>query len=218
MQIIHRIPSRRVLSRRLISVTACILLAAAAHAQGGGAIQGRVKERDGKALGGVSVRIARVVDAKSRQDAGETKTGSQGEFSFTNLPAGDYALTFEQTGFRTFVTRQFEIKAGETYKVPRPVELSRERESHSLVRGAVLTSDGFSLAGVRVVIERLDGKGFKKTEKVSAEGGEFAFRVPSQTGKYRVTATARGFAPLSVEVEVGADEIRTISLPLEKAR
>jgi hypothetical protein len=213
MQIIHRI-----FTRSLSACAACVLLCTAAQAQGGGAIEGKVKERDGKALVGVTVRIARFVDAKSREDAGETKTGSGGEFSFTNLPAGDYTLTFEQTGFRTFVTRQFEIKAGETYKVPRAVEISRERESHSLVRGAVLTSDGFSLAGARVVIERLDGKGFKKAEKISAEGGEFAFRVPSEGGKYRVTATGRGFAPLSVEVEVGPDEIRTISLPLEKAK
>jgi hypothetical protein len=198
-----------------LSVCAAFLLPA--QAQTGG-IQGKVKERDGKALAGVTVRIARVVDAKERLDAGETKTGGQGEFSFAGLPAGSYALTFDQDGFRRFVTRQFEIKAGETYKVPRPVEMSRERELHSLVRGAVLTSEGFTLPGVRVTIERLDAKGFKKEEKVSAEAGEFAFRVPSEPGKYRVSAAARGFAPHSVEVDVGVGEIRTISLPLEKAK
>lgn len=203
----------------LLSLIAlCAVLAATARAQNGGAIQGKVKERDGKALAGVTVRIARVSNAKDKQDAAETKTGSQGDFSFTNLPAGNYMLTFEQTGFRTFATRPFEIKAGEIYKVPRAVELARERESYSLVRGAVLTSEGFSLPGARVLIERLDGKSFKKAERISAEGGEFAFRVPNEEGKYRVTAMARGFAPLSVEVEVGADEIRTISLPLEKAK
>jgi 5-hydroxyisourate hydrolase-like protein (transthyretin family) len=204
---------------RLLSLLSlCALLVAPTRAQGNGAIQGKVKERDGKALADVSVKIERVVDAKTKQDAGTTKTNAQGEFAFTNLPAGSYALTFELAGFRLFVTRPFEIKAGETYKVPRPVEMARERESHSLVRGAVLTSEGFSLPGVRVTIERLGGKGFKKTEKVSAEGGEFAFRVPSEASRYKVSAAAPGFEPLSVEVEVGPDEIRTISLPLVKAR
>jgi hypothetical protein len=199
----------------LLSICAAFIIPA--QAQTGG-IQGKVKERDGKALAGVTVRIARVVDAKERLDAGETKTGGEGEFSFTGLAAGNYVLAFEQEGFRRFVTRQFEVKAGETYKVPRPVEMSRDRDSHSLVRGAVLTSEGFTLPGVRVTIERLDAKGFKKEEKVSAEGGEFAFRVPSEPGKYRVSAAARGFAPHAVEVDVGVGEIRTISLPLEKAK
>lgn len=204
---------------RVVAIlAACLLLATSSFAQGSGGIQGKVKEREGKSLADVSVRIERVTNAKTKEKAGEMKTTSQGDFSFSNLPAGNYALTFELSGFRTFVTRQFEIKAGEVYIVPRPIEMSRERESHSLVRGAVLTSNGFSMPGVRVMIERIDNKGFKKTERISAEGGEFAFRVPSEVGKYRVTANAKGFEPLSVEVDVGPDEIRTISLPLEKSK
>ncbi|HYE74124.1 MAG TPA: carboxypeptidase-like regulatory domain-containing protein, partial [Blastocatellia bacterium] len=110
----------------------CWLISSSLLAQSNGGIQGKVKEQNGKALSEVNVMIERVVNAKTKEKAGEIKTNSQGEFSFSNLPAGNYVLTFELSGFRTFVTRRFEITAGETYKVPRAIEMSRERETHSL--------------------------------------------------------------------------------------
>jgi hypothetical protein len=69
-----------------------------------------------------------------------------------------------------------------------------------------------------VVIERIDeGKKFKQ-ETISQEGGEFAFRLKAEKAKYRITATARGFQPASVEVEIDGDEARNVSLKLQPVK
>src|SRR5215475_4332177 len=91
---------------------AFILLAEAnAHSQKQmGALKGRVRERDGKALEGV---IVRATNAENKEDKRETKSDYKGDFEFVSLPAGRYSLSFEKQGYKTFNTRVFEISAGE---------------------------------------------------------------------------------------------------------
>ncbi len=200
-----------------------------------GSISGKVKEQGGKALEGVIVQ-ARKVEEKPAAEAPnraasraaklttspekhETKTASKGEFSLSDLTAGNYVLTFERQGFLGITTWQMTVKAGETVQLGKTVELPRERQSEtSLVRGAVFNSEGRTLANATVKIERLgEGRRFRR-ETVSIEGGEFSFRVPSERGTYRVTATAGGFHPAVKEVDIDATEIRQISLSLEKKK
>jgi hypothetical protein len=187
----------------------------------GGQIQGKVKEDGGKALAGVTVKATRSVtrsldDQDTKQKDYEVKTNDKGEFVLSGLLAGSYTLTFELTGYRTFVTRRIEIAAGETFKVQRAIEMSREQAPFGLIRGATLDSSGYSLPHVQVTIERTDNKKFKKLEKVSTEGGEFAFRVPAEKGTYRLTASAEGFTTVSKEITIDGDEIRQVVLQLEK--
>ncbi len=178
-------------------------------------VKGKVKEQGGKALAGVAIRA---VNAANQKDARETKSDSKGEFEVTGLGGGDYVLTFELAGFKTFVTRRLEVKAGETIKLKTTIEMTRERESYSLIEGAVFNSDGFSLPNATVVIERIgDGKRFKK-EKTSEEGGKFKFEVPTEKATYRITATARGFQSASQEIEIDPDEVRHIALSLERVK
>jgi hypothetical protein len=191
-----------------------ILLSASALAQQG-VIQGKVKEQGGKALEGVRIRA---VNAANKQDAPEARTDRKGAFELRGLSTGDYVLTFELEGFRTFVTRRLEVTSGETIRLRNAVEMSRERGPSSLVRGAVFDSDGFSLPNVSVTIERVgEGKRFKE-EKLSGEGGMFAFRLPPETATYRITATARGFQPASKEISVNSDEIQHLALSLERIK
>lgn len=211
-----------VILRGFILVSFTVLFFVIAHADGG-QIQGKVKEEGGKSLAGVTVKANRTVTRSlDNQDAGqkdyETKTNDKGEFVLRDLLPGNYALTFELAGYRTFVTRRFELAAGVTFKVPSVVELTREPEAYSLIRGAVLDASGYSLNNVSVTIERTDGKKFKKTEKESVTGGQFAFRVPSESGSYRVTASADGFTTASQTVSVEKNEIRSIVLQLEKKK
>jgi hypothetical protein len=197
--------------------SAIVLLAffsASALAQGG-AISGKVKEQGGKALAGVAVRAVNVADKK---DLHETKTASKGEFEIGGLAAGDYILTFQQAGFRTFETRRIEVEEGKTTKLSRAVELSRESAPYALIRGAVFTSAGFSLPDARVMIEQIDGGKRFKQEKASGEDGAFAFRLPPDKATYRITATARGFQPSSKEVSIDSDEIHHVALALERIR
>lgn len=205
---------------RTIILLGCIIIGAVSAFANNGKIQGKVKEENGKALADVSVKAVRAVtrslDSQESNNTYATKTNDKGEFILDNLAAGIYTITFEITGFRTFVTRRFEIAAGETFKVPKPIEMTRERAPYGLIRGAVLDNSGYSVVNASVVIERTDSKGFKKIEKNSIEGGQFAFRVPAEKGVYRITASADGFITATKEVTIDGDEIRQIVVQLEK--
>ncbi len=210
------------LLRGFIALSFIALLLTTTRADGG-QIQGKVKDESGKTLEGVIVKANRAVtrsldNQDTNQKEYETKTNDKGEFVLSGLLPGNYALTFELTGYRSFVTRRFELTAGETFKVPKAIELSREPEAHSLIRGAVLDATGYSLENVSVSVERTDGKKFKKIEKASVTGGQFAFRVPAETGTYRVIASADGYVTATQEVSVDRNEIRSIVIQLEKKK
>ncbi len=198
----------------------CLMVLAVWSAPSGyaqqGIIKGRVKAEGGKALEGVRVQAVNVAD---KQEKHQTQTDDKGEFELNGLRTGAYVLTFEQPGFRTFVTRAVEVTDGETLKIRRPIELAREREPYALVRGAVFTSEGFSLPNATVIIERLDSNKRFKSEKISGEGGIFAFRLPPDPATYRITARARGFQSSSIELTVDSgDEVRQVALSLEREK
>jgi len=195
-----------------------VLLIAQANAQSNpqtGILKGKVKERNGKNLEGVIIRATSV---KSEEDKRETKSNDKGDFELTGLPAGQYSLSFEKQGFKTFFTRKLEISAGETTRLSSAVELARESDPYAVIRGAVFQGQGFTLRNATVIIERIDGGKKFKQEKVSVEGGEFSFRLKAEKAKYRITATARGFQPASVEVEIENDEARNVALTLQQAK
>jgi carboxypeptidase family protein len=177
-----------------------------------GAVKGRVKERNGKALGGVIVIATNV---ENKEDKRETKSDDKGDFEFDALPAGRYSLSFEKQGYKTFITRKLEVAAGETTKLSSAVELSREGEPYAVIRGAVFRGPGFTLPNATLTIERIDGGKKFKQETVSQDGGEFAFRLKADKAKYRITATARGFQPASIEIDVAGDEARNVALTLQ---
>jgi hypothetical protein len=198
-------------------VLAVLLLAPAAaqSKEQTGGLKGKVKERSGKALEGVAIQAT---PAKAGEEKRETKSNDKGEFEFTGLPPGLYTLSFEKHGYKTFTTRKQEISTGATTKLSGPVEMSREGEPYAVIRGAVLYGPGYSLRNALVSIERIDGGKKFIQEKVSMEGGEFAFHLKAEKAKYRVTATARGFQPASMEIEIVSDEARNIALTLKEDR
>lgn len=180
-----------------------------------GSIRGKVREQKGKSLSDVLIKAT---NAEKKDESFEARSGENGEFTLTSLPGGDYILTFEKQGFKTFTTRRLTIAAGDTLKLRSTIEIVREGEAYSLIRGAVLFDLGYSLPNALVLIERIDeGKKFKQ-ETVSREGGEFAFRLRAEKAVYRITASAKGFLPKSVEIEVDFDEVRNIAITLEKEK
>jgi uncharacterized surface anchored protein len=198
-------------------IMAVLVLAQAVAQDNGqkGALLGKVKERKGKALEGVSVRAT---NAKNEEDTRETKTDNKGNFEFTNLPAGLYKFTFEKKGYRNFITRNLEVTAGEPTKLRSDVELEPEGDPYAVIRGAVFHGPGYTLRNATVVIERIDGVKKFKQERLSVDGGEFAFRLKAEKAKYRITASARGFQPASTEIEIEGDEARNVALTLQQIR
>ena len=200
----------------LLIIVVLLISSSSAGAQtAAGVIRGKVKERDGKSLSGVTVRA---VNAQDEAKTHETKTDDKGDFELKGVAAGDYTMIFERPGYQTFTTRRLTVTAGETLRLSRTIELSPERAAYALIRGGVFTSDGFSIPNASLVIERIsEGKRFKH-DAVAQEGGQFVFRIPAEKATYRITATARGFQPANKEIEIDSDEVRQISLMLERAK
>ena len=198
------------------SVLALFLLSQAnGQTAQGGIIKGKVKERGGKSLEGVKVRA---VNANKKDSSHEVQTDDKGDFELTGLESGEYALSFEKQGFKTFITRKVEVAAGETVKLSRIIELPRESDTYSVIRGAIFYGVGYTLPNATVTIERIDGGRKFKHETISHEAGEFAFRLRGEKAKYRITAMARGFEAASMEIEIENNEVRNISLTLQPAK
>jgi hypothetical protein len=196
----------------LVVLTGCFGAHADAQTAEGGSIKGKVKEARGKSLEGVTVRC---MHAARKELNKEVKTDGKGDFELSGLEPGQYSLSFEKQGYKTFTTRKLEVVSGETVRLRQAVELPTEGEPYSVIRGAVLYGVGYSLPNASVSIERIDGVKKFKQETISREAGEFAFRLKADKAKYRVTAVAKGFEPATTEIEIVSDEVRNVSLTLQ---
>jgi len=87
--------------RRAVLGVLCLLLAAAAQAQGTTAdILGRVTDSSGGVLPGVTVTIVNTATRDTRTQV----TNETGDYVFNLLPIGPYAVTIELQGFQTQTT------------------------------------------------------------------------------------------------------------------
>jgi len=203
----------RIIQTVAAGLAVTIIFSATAAAQSAASIRGKVKEQKGKSQGDVLVKA---VNAQNRDLAYETRSLENGDFNLTGLPGGDYILTFEKQGFKTFTTRRLTVPEGETLRLRTTIEIVREGEAYSLIRGAVLYDIGYTLPNARIQIERIDGGRKFKQETVSREGGEFAFRLRAEKATYRITASADGFETKSIELQIESDEVRNIAVNLSK--
>ena len=195
-------------------IVLCAIFTGSAFGQSG-SIKGKVREQNGRSLEDVLVRAS---NARNKESKFEIKSDSKGEFTFAELPAGEYSLSFEKQGFKTFTTRKLEVTSGDTIKLSRVIEMAREGESYSVIRGAVFHGDGFTLRNAIVTLERIDGIKKLKQDTVSQDGGEFAFRLKAEKARYRITAMAKGFQPASLEIEIESDEVRNIAITLQQEK
>ncbi len=195
-------------------IVLCAIFTGSAFGQSG-SIKGKVREQNGRSLEDVLVRAT---NARNKESKFEIKSDSKGEFTFAQLPAGEYSLSFEKQGFKTFTTRKLEVASGDTIKLSRVIEMAREGESYSVIRGAVFHGAGFTLRNAIVTLERIDGIKKLKQDAVSQDGGEFAFRLKAEKARYRITAMAKGFQPASVEIEIESDEVRNIAITLQQEK
>ncbi|HYW70242.1 MAG TPA: carboxypeptidase regulatory-like domain-containing protein [Pyrinomonadaceae bacterium] len=92
-----RINSLRKKTPMLLSLA--LLLAVSAFAQNTGSLSGVVQDPNGGALAGAKVTVS----DPSKGFQLETKTNSEGTFSFSTVPPGTYSVTVEATGFKKTV-------------------------------------------------------------------------------------------------------------------
>jgi hypothetical protein len=203
-------------------VTIVLVLLLSFWPSGGGAVQegriiGRVQDERERPIPRVTVRA---IDSRTNRMVAETTTNESGAFTLSGLASGRYVLVFSSPDHEPAAIRSVDVKAGRETVLKSPIRL-RRAEAYAVISGATFDPDGFLLPGVRVVLERLPVEEEKKPplrlEQISNSSGEFAFRVPGERSRYRLTATRSGYEPDVQIVEVGGLERRRVALRL-KAR
>lgn len=100
----------------------------ATDTQGTASISGTVLDSTGAAIPGAQVVLV-PKDAKGLQ---QVKSGANGEFIFTGVPAGTYQVTVEAIGFAPFKTEEFTVTEHQVYQLP-SVSLSVAGQRTSVV-------------------------------------------------------------------------------------
>ena len=179
-----------------------------------GAISGRVRVDAGMTPGNVSVVVR-----QGEQEVAQTSTDAKGEFEFRELQPGTYGLTLRKAGLQVGKMEGVEVRAGKTVSLKDRLFLPTDEGAIAHVRGSVFRADGRSLPGAEVTLARVEEDGsFKKLDsRVTNSTGSFAFRVPPQGARYRVTAKAGGMQTATEEVTVDGAAIFRVALSLSPA-
>jgi len=171
---------------------------------GTGRLSGRVVDAKGKGIAGARVTASGTAEATATTDA-------KGAFRL-DLQPGEYHLQFEADGYANAALREaVVVTEGRETKLRRRVELP-EADQGSVVRGSVFLPSGLSIAGARVVVERIAGDDGQpppsfRRETRSDGMGLFAVRVPKGEGRYRITASLEHHQPATTTVDVLGGEI-----------
>jgi hypothetical protein len=87
---------------------------APAEAEGAASVEGVVLDASGATVSGAAVSLR-------REDGGELQeiaSGTNGEFSFTKIPAGSYLVSVSADGFATYTSEGFALQGQQDYEVP----------------------------------------------------------------------------------------------------
>jgi Carboxypeptidase regulatory-like domain len=199
-------------------VILCLLASAFASQQKTGTLKGRIENEKGKPLAEAEIRVMRTSDRTVK----EARTDQSGNYSFELLP-GDYTVSFDAEGYQggNLAAMQQVEEGQET--VVKTVRLQKGQRT-SRIRGAVFDENGFSLGGVKLKLQRVatedeekQGKRIKSfsSEYVTNSRGEFAFRVPSESARYRVVAERSGYKSQTKVVDVTEGEAVPLAFSLE---
>jgi Carboxypeptidase regulatory-like domain len=116
-------PSRRCITALAALGSLAILASGPVHAQEEPAptaeiapatVTGCVIDVEGAGVSGAQVTLADIASSQHYN----LVSGGNGEFAFTNLPAGTYLLTVNANGFAPYTSAKFTISTGQTYELP----------------------------------------------------------------------------------------------------
>ena len=158
-----------------------------ALAQGG--VKGKVRNNKGGTIAGASV-TARL----NGKDVRSVKSDSKGSFMLQGLEPGTYNIVFDADGYATGVKFGVEVRNGNMRDLGDRLILAVDQGSQIIIRGSVFYSEGTSITGAKVEIERVNDDGTTKNlgSAYTSVSGEFTFRPPAGTTRVRVTAKYKG--------------------------
>ncbi|MEO6656174.1 MAG: carboxypeptidase-like regulatory domain-containing protein [Pyrinomonadaceae bacterium] len=208
----------RINKRKLVSAvifllaTQCQLLTA--YAQDTGAIKGKVRNMRGDDISGATVTARQ--DSK---DVRSVKSGSKGDFVLSGLEAGIYNIVFDAKGYSSGIKYNVEVKQNKTFDLGSRLILLIDRGTQVIVQGSVFFKDGTSVTAAEVKVERVhaDGSAQKISTIFTNIYGEFVFRQPEGSTKYRMTAKYRD-STATKEIEVSSAAVYRLAISLDISR
>ena len=189
-----------------------LLMTAPAQDKHAGTIKGKVRVERGSAAG------VAVILRQGEREVTRVTTDRKGAFAITRVAPGVYGVTFKKPGLAVGTIEDVQVTAGKTRTLSDRLFLSIDEGSLAFVRGSVFTESGLSVPNVRVEIARVDSENSieKLDSRITGETGEFVFRLPPETAKYRVTLKADGTEPASKDVEVESAVVYRVALVYKK--
>lgn len=177
-------------------------------------IKGKVRVEKGSA-GGIDVQLL-----QSEGEIARTTTNKGGDFVLSRVRPGTYSLKFRKPGLAVGTVDGVTVRAGETRKLGDNLFLQIDEGSITFIRGSVFTEDGRSVPNVRVELARvIDERSIQKLDyRITGESGEFVFRLPPNTAKYRLTLKADGVEEFSKEVDVEGAAVYRIALTYKQVQ
>jgi hypothetical protein len=198
---------------RHIAIFLC-LSAAFAFAQNTGGIRGTVRT-----VKGAGVENATITAKKKGVEIKTVKSDNKGDFTIDGLEEGNYNLVFEARGYSSGVLYNVEVKKKKIRDLNERLVLTSDQGTQVIIKGSVFDRDGRSLTAAEIKLEKLgsDGSARKLGTAMSTVSGEFTFRQPEGTAKFRITATYKGKSA-SKEIEVDTAAIYRLALSLDVSR
>jgi len=145
----------------------------------------------------------------------KTSTDKGGDFSIMGVPPGVYSVKFRKPGLSIGTIDNVEVKAGKTRSLGDRLILTIDEGSIAFIRGSVFDGNGRSVPNAKIELARIqdDGSPKKIDGRLTTETGAFAFRLPPDAAKYRVTLKADG-EPVTKDVEVDGAAVYRVALSL----
>src|SRR6476469_3920151 len=192
------------------SLTFLIALAIAVAAQSVGGVKGKVRTTKGSGSAGATVTAR-----KKGADIKTTKANSSGEFVLDALETGRYNLVFEAPGYSSGVLYNVEVSKNKTADLGDRLILTPDQGNQIFLKGSVFGKQGFSVAGAKIEVLRVDADGSTKSlgNPYTSVSGEFTFH-PQSPGRFRVTATYKGTSATK-DIDVGYPAIYRLAIALD---
>ena len=187
-----------------------VLSSAAVWAQTTGSVKGKIRSNKGEGIQAVTV-TARL----KGEDVKSVKSDAKGVFTLDGLAPGVYNLVFEKKGYSTGVRYNVEVRLGLNDLGERLI-LNLDPGTQVIIKGSVFDKNGRSIPGAKIEIQRIkeDGSTKKADSGMTSQSGEFTFRFPEASAKYRVLASYNGIKN-SKDIEVDSAMIYRLAITLD---
>lgn len=204
--------SKRVFRPIVFLLTACCFVLTA-YGQTGGA-KGKVRNSRGDAIAGVNITAR-----KDSKDMSTVTSNSKGEFIFSSLEPGVYNFVFDAAGYSSAIRYNIEVRPNKKVDLGDRLILIVDKGTLVIIQGSVFFRDGTSVTGAKVEAEKLNADGTTSSIPATYTNiyGEFTFRQPEGTAKYRLTAKYKDRSA-STEIEVSSAAVYRTAIKLDLER